>query len=77
MADGLLGWLKYQPKRVRRAAGAIAILFVINVFTDGLSNPWFLYPAVPLGLYIYWHYRRGQGPADAGRRMSGPAGPDA
>ncbi len=69
-ADGLLAWLKYQPKRVRRAATVIGILFVINVFADGLSNPWFLYPSVPLGLYIYWHYRRGQDATNNERRIS-------
>ena len=69
LAEGLLGWLKHQPPRVRRAAGAIAVVFVINVLFDGLANPWFLYPSVPLALYIYFHYRRGQDPLrdDRGR----------
>ncbi len=79
-ADALLAWLRHRPKRVRRAAYAIAILFLINVFTDGLSNPWFLFPSIPLGLYIYLHYRRwraegGETPADPESGFRGSAGP--
>jgi len=70
-ADALLGWLRYQPPRVRRAAGTIALLFVINIFSSGLSHPWFLYPAVPLALYIYWHYRRAQEAVDGTTREPG------
>jgi hypothetical protein len=75
-ADALLGWLKHQPRRVRVAAGVIAFLFVINLL-GGIANPWFLYPSIPLGLYIYLHYRRGQRPTDAERdRMHRRAGPE-
>ncbi len=68
--EAVLAWLKHQPRRVRAAAGAIAFLFAINVLFDGLAKPWFIYPAIPLGLLIYLHYRRGQKPLrEAGGRV--------
>jgi hypothetical protein len=36
-------------------------VLVVNIFTNGLSNPWFLYPSVPLGLYILLRRRGGRG----------------
>jgi adenylate cyclase len=64
-----LTWLQHQPKRVRAAAGVITFLFAINVLFDGLARPWFIYPSIPLALFIYIHYRRGQRPLrDGGHR---------
>lgn len=60
--EGVLTWLQHQPKRVRVSAGVIAFLFAINVLFDGLARPWFIYPSIPLALFIYLHYRRGQKP---------------
>ncbi len=47
-----------QPRGVRRAIAVIAFLFGINLVTDGLSNPWFLYPAVPLAVYVLMRHER-------------------
>jgi adenylate cyclase len=66
--DAAHQWLRLQPKRVRVAAGVIAFFFVINLL-NGIGNPWFIYPSIPLGLYIYFHYRRTQ--AGAPERTDG------
>ncbi len=61
-----LTWLKHQPRRIRVSAGVIGFLFAINVLFDGLARPWFIYPSIPLALFIYIHYRRGQRPLREG-----------
>ena len=66
--EGAHNWLKRQPRRVRVAAGVIAFLFAINVLFDGIAHPWFIYPSIPLALYIYLHYRREQDASGAERR---------
>jgi len=52
------GWLLDQPKRVRFAAGMIAFFFVINLFADGLGNPWFIFPSAPFAIFILLYVRR-------------------
>ena len=53
-------WLTHQPKRVRFAAGMIALFFAINVVSDGIGNPWFIYPSAPFALIIFLAFRREQ-----------------
>ncbi len=65
-----LAWLKRQPRRVRVAAAVIGFLFAINVLFDGLANPWFIYPSIPLALVIYLQYRRETAPQRAERRRA-------
>ena len=63
-ADAVLVWIRAQPRGVRRAIAVIALLFGINLVTDGLSTPWFLYPAIPLAIYVLLrHERRGDSAA--------------
>ena len=58
--EAVWNWLTYQPKRVRFAAGMVAFFFVVNVVTDGLGNPWFIYPSAPFALFIFLAFRREQ-----------------
>ena len=73
-AEAGLAWLKLQPRRVRMAAGLIAVFFILNILFSGIANPWFVFPSAPLALYIYLRYRRvkslkpGRGPAAASMR---------
>ncbi len=53
-------WLLHQPKRVRFAAAMIAFFFIVNVLTDGLGNPWFVYPSAPFAVFVFLAYRRQQ-----------------
>jgi adenylate cyclase len=46
-------WYLQQPKGVRRAAGMIVVLFVINALFSGIANPWFLIPSIPFAIYIW------------------------
>lgn len=64
-ADRVLTWVRAQPRGVRRAVTAIAVLFGINLVTDGLANPWFLYPSVPLAIFILLRHER---PGDRAER---------
>lgn len=57
-ADGWLGWLKAQPRRIRVYAGMILFLFAINALFDGLAFPWFVFPSIPFALMIWRHWRR-------------------
>ncbi|MEM9009915.1 MAG: adenylate/guanylate cyclase domain-containing protein [Pseudomonadota bacterium] len=59
-ADGLLGWLRAQPRRIRIFAGIIAGLATINLLFSGIATPWFLLPSAPFALLIWRHYRRSQ-----------------
>ena len=58
--EAVWAWLSHQPKRVRFAAGMIAFFFVVNVITDGLGNPWFIYPSAPFALFMFLSFRREQ-----------------
>ena len=57
-ADGVLSWVRAQPKRVQRAAWMVAFFFTINLVFTGIATPWFIFPSAPFALYILMHVRR-------------------
>lgn len=57
-ADGLLAWIREQPKGVRRAAWMITFFAGINILFTGIATPWFIFPSIPFALYIFRHVRR-------------------
>lgn len=63
-AEGVLAWLRMQPKFVRYCAAAIGFFAGLNILFGGIANPWFIFPSAPLALYIYLHYRRQQNRSD-------------
>ena len=48
-------WLRAQPKRVRMCVFMIALFFVINLLTSGLSTLWFVWPSLPFAMMLLWH----------------------
>ncbi|MEL6750723.1 MAG: adenylate/guanylate cyclase domain-containing protein, partial [Pseudomonadota bacterium] len=54
-------WLARQPRSVQIAGGFIVFFFLINLLFGGLSNPWFIFPAMPFAVYMIWK-RRGAKP---------------
>ncbi|MEM1314266.1 MAG: adenylate/guanylate cyclase domain-containing protein [Pseudomonadota bacterium] len=48
-------WYLQQPRKVRRAAGMIAVFFTINALFTGIATPWFVFPSIPFALYVWRH----------------------
>lgn len=57
-AENALSWVEAQPRRIRVAAGMIAMFFTINLLFGGIANPWFLFPSAPFVVTIMLHRRR-------------------
>jgi adenylate cyclase len=51
-------WFQGQPRSVRAAVSMIGVFFTINLVTDGLFNPWFIYPSIPFALFLVLRVRR-------------------
>ncbi len=67
-ADRLLAWYRVQRRGVRRAVAVILTLFGINLVTNGLTHPWFLYPSIPLAVYVLLQHERDEGHGSEKRR---------
>ncbi|MEM7270219.1 MAG: adenylate/guanylate cyclase domain-containing protein [Pseudomonadota bacterium] len=57
-ADGIINWLRAQPKGVQRSAGMILFFFMINLLFSGIAMPWFIFPSAPFAWHIWRHARR-------------------
>ena len=53
-------WLRAQPRRVRGCVFMIGLFFVINLLTTGLSPLWFVWPSLPFGMMLLWHFLVGR-----------------
>jgi adenylate cyclase len=49
-------WYNRQPKQVRVPVAAIGAFAAINLLTTGLSEVWFIYPAIPFVIYLIFHF---------------------
>ena len=55
-------WIRDQPRKVQIACGFILALFTINLFTSGMTSPWFVFPSIPFALVIFWaRYKKKDG----------------
>jgi adenylate cyclase len=49
-------WLRVQPRKVRNCVFMIGFFFVLNLLTSGLSTLWFVWPSLPFGIMLVWHF---------------------
>jgi adenylate cyclase len=53
-------WLRAQPRKVRNCVLMIGFFFALNLLTSGLSTLWFVWPSLPFGMMLVWHFVMGR-----------------
>ncbi|EFO29283.1 putative adenylate cyclase 3 [Roseibium sp. TrichSKD4] len=54
--DQARAWVARQPRNIRSSIFMIGFFFGLNLLTSGLSELWFVWPALPFAMMIAWHF---------------------